>query len=152
MDGGNKSFKFDHVFNEQDEQQDVFDGCEIGRMVDRAIEGYHSTILTYGQTGSGKTYTMQGTSEENSQLSGIIPQTVQMLFQKTQQQNNRLFTVSVSFLQIYNEKIYDLLNPSSLNPKNLEAGQVGAGLRMRWNKDDQFSVENLFICECKTYE
>lgn len=109
-------------------------------MVERAIEGYHSTILTYGQTGSGKTYTMQGTSEENSQLSGIIPQTVQMLFQKTQQQNNRLFTLSVSFLQIYNEKIYDLLNPSSLNPKNLEMGQVGAGLRMRWNKDDQFSV------------
>jgi len=38
----------------------VYTGCEVDKLVDRAIEGYHSTILAYGQTGSGKTYTMQG--------------------------------------------------------------------------------------------
>ena len=51
--------------------------------------------------------------------------------------------ISVSFLQIYNEKIFDLLNPASLNAKNM--GTNISGLRLRWNKDEQFSVENLFV-------
>jgi kinesin family protein C2/C3 len=55
LENTSKTFKFDHVFDDQDNQQTVF--C------DKAIEGYHSTIFTYGQTGSGKTYTMQGNTE-----------------------------------------------------------------------------------------
>jgi len=53
--------------------------------------------------------------------------------------------VSLSFLQIYNEKILDLLNPS---PTIGGKGGLQNGLRLRWNKDEQFSVENLFIFEC----
>lgn len=54
----------------------------------------------------------------------------------------------VSFLQIYNERIYDLLNPSSLNNRNVGSSNV-EGLRLRWSKDEQFTVENMFVFECK---
>ena len=57
-------------------------------MIDKAIEGYHSTIFAYGQTGSGKTYTMQGAQNfedgSRSQLNGLIPKTVGSLFKKIQ--------------------------------------------------------------------
>lgn len=65
LDNQSKSFKFDHVFGEEDNQQTVFNECGIEQLVDKAIEGYHSTIFTYGQTGSGKTYTMQGVTEND---------------------------------------------------------------------------------------
>lgn len=75
-------------------------------MLDRAIEGYHSTIFAYGQTGSGKTHTMQGAEiiEEGSktQLNGLIPKAVNSLFKKIASHPQRTFTVAVSFLQIYN--------------------------------------------------
>ncbi len=106
-------------------------------MLDRVIEGYHSTIFAYGQTGSGKTHTMQGAEVvedgQKTQLNGLIPKAVGNLFKKIANQHNRTFIISVSFLQIYNEKVFDLLNPASLNPKSL--GSNLGGLRLRWNKD-----------------
>jgi kinesin family protein C2/C3 len=63
LENTSKTFKFDHVFDDQDNQQTVFSDCGVEKLVDKAIEGYHSTIFTYGQTGSGKTYTMQGNTE-----------------------------------------------------------------------------------------
>ena len=53
-------FHFDYLFSEEHSQDDVYKGCKIDHMIDKALEGYHSTIFAYGQTGSGKTYTMQG--------------------------------------------------------------------------------------------
>ena len=62
----------------------------------------------------------------------------------------RTYTISVSFLQIYSEKIYDLLNSTSLNNRSLLlTGVQNEGLRLRWSKDQQFTVENLFLFECK---
>lgn len=140
--GNNKIFQFDYTFGEGSTQADVYEGCEVEKMVDRAIEGYHGTIFAYGQTGSGKTFTMQGVEDESAEsgkLDGIIPRVVQQLFAKAKMQSgSRTFTISVSFLQIYNEKIFDLLNPSSLNPRTIN-NNIG-GLRLRWNKNEQFSV------------
>lgn len=64
--------------------------------------------------------------DEAEPHSGIIPKLFSNLFQQIKQQQDRTFSVFLSFLQIYNERIYDLLNPSGLN---------GAGLKLRWNKD-----------------
>ncbi len=75
-------------------------------------------------------------------LNGIIPQVTRSLFDKINKlRSTRSYTVSVSFLQIYSEKIYDLLNPSSLNNKTLlmSPAQI-EGLRLRWSKDEQFTV------------
>jgi kinesin family protein 11 len=75
-------------------------------------------------------------SESNFQ-SGIIPKIFKNLFQQIRSNKDRTYSVSLSFLQIYNEKIFDLLNPSSaLAAKN----GLQNGLRLRWNKDEQFSV------------
>jgi len=77
--------------------------------------------------------------------SGIIPKIFRNLFQQIKASKDRTYSIALSFLQIYNEKIFDLLNPSSaLAAKN----GMQTGLRLRWNKDEQFSVENLFIFEC----
>lgn len=124
-------------------------------MIDRALEGYHSTIFAYGQTGSGKTHTMQGSEcvEDGGSMNidGVIPKAIKDLYRKIESfQHRRTFSISVSFLQIYNEKIFDLLNPSSLNNKNFSSNING--LRLRWNKDEQFSVENLFVFECKNQD
>ena len=73
------------------------------------IEGYNSTIFAYGQTGSGKTYTMSGndTWEER----GIIPRVFSLVFDEIEmRQGNQEFNIYVSFLEIYNETAYDLLD------------------------------------------
>jgi hypothetical protein len=62
----------------------------------------------------------------------------------------RHYSVFVSFLQIYNEKVYDLLNPSTVQP-NKRGAPMDAGLRIRWTKKDQFVVENLYVFETATY-
>lgn len=61
---------------------------------------------------------------------------------------DRHFTVFVSFLQIYNEKVFDLLNPSTIQPNKRGAAlDTNAGLRIRWTKKEQFTVENLYVFE-----
>ena len=97
-------------------------------MIDRALKGYHATIFAYGQTGSGKTYTMHG-DEGAEGMEGIIPKLFRRLYEQINAVRERRFLVSLSFLQIYSERIYDLLNPAS----NARPGQQG--LRLRWSKD-----------------
>lgn len=79
---------------------------------------------------------------------------------KTERSSGRHYQVFCSFLQIYNEKVFDLLNQSTLT--TFAGGKKGAsadmpnkqqqGLRIRWTKKDQFVVENLFVFECQTAE
>lgn len=75
-----------------------------------AIEGYNGTVFAYGQTGSGKTYTMTGGTEKYADR-GIIPRALQLLFRTTSQDVHHTYNVHCSFMEIYNEKIYDLLDP-----------------------------------------
>ncbi len=148
-----KTFKFDYLFPQETSQEELYAQCGIDDMIAKALEGYHSTIFAYGQTGSGKTFTMQGeeSSLDPQQLNGLIPKITRDLFDKIAKlRHQRSYTVSMSFLQIYSEKIYDLLNPASLNNRTLSMNAPNIeGLRLRWNKDEQFTVENLFLFECK---
>ena len=79
-------------------------------MVDAAIEGYNGTVLAYGQTGAGKTFTMTGATD-NFVHRGIIPRAIGYLFKTIQGKPNTAFTVRVSYLELYNEHMYDLLAP-----------------------------------------
>ena len=82
-------------------------------------------------------------------MGGITGRVAKLLFQKIgEQKGTARHSVSISFLQIYSERIYDLLNSSSLNNRALSFGQGVEGLRLRWNKDEQFTVENLFLFDC----
>ncbi|KAI8883227.1 kinesin-domain-containing protein [Backusella circina FSU 941] len=86
----NKQFRFDHVFDTESRQQDVF--TNVGDpLVRKFIEGYNVTILAYGQTSSGKTYTMgtAGTTSNQSQQ-GIVPRSMALLFDLLQQQSDQV--------------------------------------------------------------
>ena len=126
------------------------------------LQGYNSTIFAYGQTGSGKTYSMEGykytVNEKGAPVAvveageneGIVPRSIRLLFEMIKQESGtgrKKFTVYCSYLQVYKEKVYDLLNKSHL--KRLVTD--GPGLKLKWNKDF-FSVENLYTFECRSAE
>ncbi|XP_073848830.1 kinesin heavy chain 73 isoform X2 [Musca autumnalis] len=110
-----KTFAFDHCFyslNADDEkyasQETVFD-C-LGRdILDNAFQGYNACIFAYGQTGSGKSYTMMGSQESK----GIIPRLCDNLFSAIASKTTQdlMYKVEVSYMEIYNEKVHDLLDP-----------------------------------------
>uniref|UniRef100_A0A8C5F5Q3 Kinesin motor domain-containing protein n=1 Tax=Gadus morhua TaxID=8049 RepID=A0A8C5F5Q3_GADMO len=112
----NGVFAYDHCFWSMDESQtDVYAGqdkvfqCLGDSLLDNAFLGYNACIFAYGQTGSGKSYTMMGSAEQP----GLIPRLCCSLFARTleEQREGEVFTVEVSYLEIYNEKVRDLLDP-----------------------------------------
>ncbi|RKF63342.1 Kinesin-like protein KIF1C [Erysiphe neolycopersici] len=116
-----KTFAFDNSFwshNKADDhyahQSDVYNS--LGEeFLDHNFEGYHTCIFAYGQTGSGKSYTMMGTPEEP----GLIPRTCEDLFERIeaarQETPNISYHVRVSYFEVYNEHVRDLLAPSQPN-------------------------------------
>lgn len=113
-----KTFVFDYVFNEYQDTRTVYQQS-IQHVLDNLINGYNSTIFAYGQTGAGKTYTLFGQEYENLETSfpdgqnensqGIVFQVVNDLFQKISKMGDKEFAIKISYLEIYNEKIIDLL-------------------------------------------
>lgn len=116
---GSKTFAFDKSywsFNREDGhfagQQDVFD--DLGKpLLENAFLGFNNCIFAYGQTGSGKSYSMMGYGEEE----GVIPRICREMYERidrlTAEDANNTCTVEVSYLEIYNERVRDLLNPSN---------------------------------------
>ncbi|KAL8717238.1 MAG: hypothetical protein Q9225_005502 [Loekoesia sp. 1 TL-2023] len=113
-----KVFAFDRSywsFNRTDPnfagQDNLFD--DLGSpLLDNAFQGYNNCIFAYGQTGSGKSYSMMGYGDE----AGVIPRICENMFERItelQKDKNLIYTVEVSYLEIYNERVRDLLNPST---------------------------------------
>uniref|UniRef100_A0A665WE68 Kinesin family member 13Bb n=1 Tax=Echeneis naucrates TaxID=173247 RepID=A0A665WE68_ECHNA len=111
-----KTFAYDYCFWSMDESekdkfagQDVVFQCLGESLLDNAFMGYNACIFAYGQTGSGKSYTMMGSAEQP----GLIPRLCSSLFSRTVQEarEGESFTVEVSYMEIYNEKVRDLLDP-----------------------------------------
>mmetsp|Transcript_15973 Transcript_15973/g.29226 ORF Transcript_15973/g.29226 Transcript_15973/m.29226 type:complete len:812 (-) Transcript_15973:69-2504(-) len=109
--GETYTFSFDKVFGPASEQIDVYD--EVSGLVQSALDGYKVSIFAYGQTGSGKTYTMQGTSGDTAE-SGLIPRSLMTIFQATEEMKLQgwSWSVQVSFMEVYNETLRDLLRGS----------------------------------------
>uniref|UniRef100_A0A8C5TGB0 Kinesin family member 4A n=1 Tax=Malurus cyaneus samueli TaxID=2593467 RepID=A0A8C5TGB0_9PASS len=108
--GNDKAFTYDYVFDPSVEQEEVFNTA-----VSPLVRGYNATVLAYGQTGSGKTYSMGGTYTANQEYEpsvGVIPRVIKLLFEEKQQRQDWEFLLKVSYLEIYNEDILDLLCPS----------------------------------------
>ncbi|KAI8902942.1 P-loop containing nucleoside triphosphate hydrolase protein [Globomyces pollinis-pini] len=104
-----KLYSFDQVFGENCSQQTVFEGS-VQSQVDAVINGYNATVFAYGATGAGKTYTMMGVEKHP----GIMYLTLNDLFLKISKKTGT-FKISISYLEIYNEKIRDLLTGKSDN-------------------------------------
>ncbi|CCH45198.1 Kinesin-like protein [Wickerhamomyces ciferrii] len=111
MSVSNKTYTFDRVFGAESDQEMVYDGIASG-VLEEMLQGYNCTVFAYGQTGTGKTYTMSGDIEmSGTQLSenaGIIPRTLTQLFNHLEK--NPDFSVKISFIELYNEELRDLLN------------------------------------------
>lgn len=117
-DAGRKVFAFDKSYWSFDKSDSNYAGQDnlhddLGRpLLDNAFQGYNNCIFAYGQTGSGKSYSMMGYGKE----AGVIPKICQDMFERidaVQKDSNVKCTVEVSYLEIYNERVRDLLNPST---------------------------------------
>ncbi|CAN7975484.1 unnamed protein product, partial [Ixodes persulcatus] len=110
----NKTFVFDKVFPPEAKQIDVYQAV-MGPTISEVMMGYNCTVFAYGQTGSGKTFTMEGErcdtnlSWAHDPLAGVIPRTLHQMFEELTLQELE-FTIKVSFLELYNEELFDLLS------------------------------------------
>ncbi|NXE35433.1 KIF6 protein, partial [Ptilorrhoa leucosticta] len=102
-------FKFQKIFGQEAKQDVIFDNI-AKPVAECVLAGYNGTIFAYGQTGSGKTFTITGGAERYSDR-GIIPRTLSYIFDQLQKDSSKVYTTHVSYLEIYNECGYDLLDP-----------------------------------------
>jgi hypothetical protein len=109
------SFTFDRVFDQSARQREVYD-ASVRELVASCLEGYNATILAYGQTGTGKTYTMEGDPERFEER-GVVPRAIEQIFSHIQEKasGSVRFLVRASYLQIYNDVIFDLLRADNQN-------------------------------------
>jgi kinesin family member 18/19 len=104
-----QTFGFDRVFDENTTQGDVYEAT-TKPLLDSVLDGYNATVFAYGATGCGKTHTITGTAQQP----GIIFLTMQELFEKVDElQAEKASEITLSYLEIYNETIRDLLNPGA---------------------------------------
>lgn len=168
-----RAFEFHRVFGPEASQEDVFANAGLGGLLDRVVSGFHATVLAYGQSGSGKTHTMEGFEHSASHAKrrlpevqvraeperlGLVPRALEGLFDRVvrcRASTSDDIVVRVSFLQLYNERIFDLLNP--VHAAMFQGGAknasdfAGQGLRLRWNPGQASAVvENLFVFECRS--
>ena len=141
-----RSYTYNIVFGPDSTQEDIFFNCSINKLIDSALDGYSVTIFAYGQTGSGKTYTIMGRDDSinekilsNDKYSGIMPKSIKYIWNTVSNKNEKYY-IKVSFLEIYNEQINDLLNINNTN------------LQIRWDQRQGFFVEGLLVIECKKPE
>ncbi|KAF9872573.1 kinesin family protein [Colletotrichum karsti] len=124
-----QTFMFDRIFDDNATQNDVYEGT-TKQLIDSVLDGYNATAFAYGATGCGKTHTITGTSQHP----GIIFLTMQELFEKIQERSQDKTTeVTLSYLEIYNETIRDLLVP----------GGSKQGLMLREDSNQAVSVAGL---------
>lgn len=125
-DGG--IFEYDNVFAQSDNNSRVYDSC-AKRLVRRVMEGYHGTVFAYGMTGTGKTFSMQGTTSSP----GVIPLAITDIFSFIRETPHREFLLRVSYLEIYNERIHDLLasQPGGTGFTPLDQQMKGEEIKLR---------------------
>uniref|UniRef100_A0A915DTJ2 Kinesin-like protein n=1 Tax=Ditylenchus dipsaci TaxID=166011 RepID=A0A915DTJ2_9BILA len=109
---------FDRVYGPESTQVQIYNEI-LEPLMKEVLNGYNCTIFAYGQTGSGKTFTMEGRHDESSEYSwdkdptsGIIPRALHHIFSELGDQEVEYYTVRVSYIEMYNEQIYDLLSTS----------------------------------------
>lgn len=132
-----KLFTYDSVFDDTVGQCEVYDQV-VAPLVQEVIEGYNCTVFAYGQTGTGKTYTMEGhrsdldCSWQDDPQAGIIPRALDQLFEVLAETPGD-HSVGVSYMELYNENLYDLLSPNeelvklNIYDDNTKKGNVKVG-------------------------
>nr|CCC90903.1 putative kinesin [Trypanosoma congolense IL3000] len=119
---GTKSFFFNKVFTPECTQQMVYEDFARGA-VDAAFDGQHGVLFVYGQTGSGKTFTISNEDPENP---GVLQQSLRDIWKRFKEDTEYDYTCSVSYVQLYNEILTDLLNPEKERVR-IQLGPEGRG-------------------------
>eukprot|EP00754_Rhynchopus_humris_P048066 Rhum_TRINITY_DN755_c0_g1::Rhum_TRINITY_DN755_c0_g1_i1::g.2316::m.2316 len=152
VEGGRKvdcyRHTFDSVLPQESSQDDVFQKADVAGLCASAVQGFHTTVLAYGQTGSGKTHTMLGPPDGS--MTGLIPKAASQIFSYLRAMAREAdaqgverpdVRVQASFLEIYNEHVYDLLSGNDV------------GLPVRWSASSQsFFAENAMVVACDGYD
>ncbi|CAG8924929.1 unnamed protein product [Penicillium salamii] len=126
-----QTFAFDRIFDQNASQGEVYESTTRS-LLDNVLDGYNATVFAYGATGCGKTHTITGTAQQP----GIIFLTMQELFERIDERSSEKSTeVTLSYLEIYNETIRDLLVPSGSSGKG--------GLMLREDSQQTVSVAGL---------
>lgn len=133
-----KRFTYDDVFHTTIAQKIIYQSSAYS-IVENVIQGYNGTIFAYGQTGCGKTFSMMGNPRSES-MKGIIPRTFGQIMNTIDSCKNSQFLVRVSFLEIYNEQITDLLVEESTR------------LEIKESKDKGLYVQDLSMVPTKSVE
>uniref|UniRef100_K3WUK1 Kinesin motor domain-containing protein n=1 Tax=Globisporangium ultimum (strain ATCC 200006 / CBS 805.95 / DAOM BR144) TaxID=431595 RepID=K3WUK1_GLOUD len=149
------SFAFDKIYEQSDSQEHVFN--DVSDFIQSAMDGYNVCIFAYGQTGSGKTHTMQGSGK--AQMRGIIPRSIQLIIKccKELSAQGWQYSLDVTFFEIYNETIRDLLATDSTDERkfNIRTDKRGKnyveGLRMQsidfaYAEEQVEDIVNLAAC------
>ncbi|XP_035733121.1 chromosome-associated kinesin KIF4-like [Vespa mandarinia] len=123
-----RAFTFNYVFA-PDVNQENFYNTAIKEMVTRIFDGYNVTILAYGQTGSGKTHSM-GTDYSGVEDMGIIPRAMQDIFKIVASKKEWNFRTSVSFMELYQEQLYDLLSDKQRTHSTVDIREDNKGIRI----------------------
>ncbi|CAO3569230.1 unnamed protein product [Mortierella alpina] len=118
-------YAFDRVFHEDAQQEEVFENT-TRHLIDGVLQGYNGTLFAYGATGCGKTHTISGTTQKP----GIIFLTMQELYERIKEmEDEKTIEVSLSYLEVYNETIRDLLatpGPDATKPPSLHLREDSA--------------------------
>jgi len=118
--GKDRKFTFDFAYSPKSSQEQVYKDT-VAPLVQSCFSGYNATVLAYGQTGSGKTYTMGSGNITNvleNEL-GVIPRVIAELFETIEKKKSECeFALRVSFLEIHNEELRDLLDPATAKNKS----------------------------------
>ncbi|XP_033910261.2 kinesin-like protein KIF18A [Acipenser ruthenus] len=134
-------FVFDNVFGGNSTQQEVFENTTKG-LLDGVLNGYNCTVLAYGATGAGKTHTMLGSPNEP----GVMYLTMKELYNRIEQvKDDKTFDIAVSYLEVYNEQIRDLLvnsGPLAVREDGIQ-GVVVQGLTLSRPKSAEHILEAL---------
>ncbi|GAV66836.1 LOW QUALITY PROTEIN: Kinesin domain-containing protein [Cephalotus follicularis] len=110
---GSHAFTYDYVYGGGSPSSAIYNDC-VAPLVDALLHGYNATVLAYGQTGSGKTYTMGTNYSGEGSNSGIIPKVMDNIFKKIEASKDSIeYLIRVSFIEIFKEEVFDLLDPNS---------------------------------------
>ena len=156
--GDGRTFRFEAVLGPQVAQGDVMTKCGVRHLLDSVLAGYTATVLAYGQTGSGKTFTMSGREDADAQSldgeleesglardDGLILRSLAYMYARMAQlqagEGAPRFRVKASYLEIYNEAVYDLLEPED----------TGEQLQVRWD-GNAFHVPQARRVTCDSLE
>ncbi|KAG5034478.1 Kinesin-like protein KIN-4C [Glycine soja] len=152
---GSHSFTFDNVYGSTGlPSSAIYDDC-VAPLVDALFHGYNATVLAYGQTGSGKTYTMGTNYNGDGSSDGIIPKVLETIFNKVKATNDSTeFLIRVSFIEIFKEEVFDLLDPNSSKGEVMAKVAVPARvpIQIRENVNGGITLAGVTEADVKTKE